>query len=55
MSFEADNQPQDKVERAMKGNFVADGIGARFADGAIELPAKISAFLEKIRSYEVNL
>ena len=56
------DQPEDKPGRAMSAIFVADGIfdpdgiSARFAHEAIELPGNISAFVfEKIRLYEVNL
>lgn len=52
------DQPEDKPGRAMSAIFTADGvfdpngIGARFEQEAIALPAKISNFvMEKIRSY----
>ena len=50
--------PEDKPGRAMSALFVADGafdpdgVGRRFEDASIELPAKVKGFvLEKIRAY----
>ena len=50
--------PEDKPGRAMSALFVADGafdpdgVGKKFEDAAIELPAKVKGFvLEKIRAY----